>query len=112
MIIYIDIDETICGTPSSRDYSLAIPLLDRIKKFNKLYDDGHIIIYWTARGTVSKIDFSELTAKQLKEWGVKFDEIKFGKPAFDILIDDKALNSLYHLDDLSKLVTEKSLVRK
>ena len=54
MIIYVDIDETICDYPVKRDtskpgdYSTARPLKDNIAKINKLYDEGHEIIYYTA----------------------------------------------------------------
>ena len=34
----------------------------------------------------------ESTHKQLRNWGVKFHELIMGKPSFDILIDDKAIN--------------------
>ena len=51
MIIYVDIDETICNTPNSRDYSLSEPMMERIEKINKLYDEGNTIIYWTAVGS-------------------------------------------------------------
>ena len=52
MIIYVDIDETICETPD-RNYKLSNPIKENIKKINDLYDQGHTIIYWTARGTGS-----------------------------------------------------------
>jgi len=104
MLIYVDIDETICQTPSSRDYSLAIPIYDNIEKINNLYQTGHTIVYWTARGTVSKIDFRELTEKQFQEWGVKYHKLLFGKPAFDLLIDDKALNSLDHFNEINNYI--------
>ena len=32
------------------------------------------------------------TYKQLKNWGLKFDELYFGKPSADFYIDDKSLN--------------------
>jgi hypothetical protein len=32
-----------------------------------------------------------LTLKQLKKWGVKYHKIYFGKPSFDLFIDDKSL---------------------
>ena len=32
-----------------------------------------------------------LTLKQLKKWNVKFDEIYFGKPSYDVVVDDKAI---------------------
>ena len=48
MVIYIDIDETICGYKGKRDYPKAIPNIRNIVKANKLYDEGHTIVYWTA----------------------------------------------------------------
>lgn len=93
MIIYVDIDETICKSPEDRDYSKALPLFDRIEKINRLYDDGNTIVYWTARGTGSGIDWREVTEHQFKDWGVKYHELRFGKPIYDIFIDDKNINS-------------------
>ena len=93
MIIYVDIDETICITPQDRNYAKAVPIQKNIKKINKLYDNGDIIVYWTARGTGSGIDWQEVTEKQFKEWDVKYHELKFGKPMYDLFIDDKNINS-------------------
>jgi uncharacterized HAD superfamily protein len=98
MIIYVDIDNTICST-EEKEYALAQPMLINIKKVNKLYDEGHTIIYWTARGTVSKKDFYMLTYVQLKKWGCNFHELKMGKPAYDLFIDDKNLNSILHWNE-------------
>lgn len=92
MNIYVDIDNTITTT-SETDYKNAKPIPERINKINKLYDDGHTITYWTARGTLSGIDFTELTKNQLTEWGAKHHFLKMKKEAFDLLIDDKAFNS-------------------
>jgi len=92
MIIYIDIDETICETPEDRDYSKAIPIYKNIIKANKLYNNGHTIVYWTARGTGTGINWKEITEKQFEDWGVKYHELKFNKP-YDLIIDDKALNT-------------------
>tara|TARA_R110000824_G_scaffold56794_2_gene155086 strand:- start:18126 stop:18437 length:312 start_codon:yes stop_codon:yes gene_type:complete len=93
MIYYVDIDETICTSPDSRDYSLATPIKENIEKINGLYDAGTTIIYWTARGTGSGIDWREVTEKQFYKWGVKYHELKFGKPIYDLFIDDKNINS-------------------
>ena len=93
MIIYVDIDETICQSPPSRNYAEAVPTINRIKEINQLYDDGNTIIYWTARGSGSGIDWSETTTKQFKKWGVKYHDLKFGKPNYDLFIDDKSINS-------------------
>jgi len=90
MIIYVDIDETICFYEGKREYPLAIPSHKNIAKINKLYDSGHKIIYWTARGAVSGIDWREETTDQLNVWGCKFHELKMGtKPHYDLLICDK-----------------------
>jgi hypothetical protein len=88
----VDIDNTICRTQGS-DYQNSVPLSDRIRKINELYQAGHTITYWTARGGNSGIDWSELTKHQLKNWGCQYHELRMGKPAYDIWIDDKAINS-------------------
>ena len=38
MIIYVDIDETICVTPEDRDYAKASPIVEHIGKINKLFE--------------------------------------------------------------------------
>jgi len=97
MVIYIDIDETICITPgdahTARNYANAKPLLKNIEKCNKLYEDGNTIVYWTARGCTTGIDWFNTTEKQLKEWNVKYHDLKLNKPFYDLFIDDKAINS-------------------
>ena len=93
MIIYVDIDETICQTPEDRNYEKAVPIEKNIDKINKLYQNGNKIVYWTARGTGSGIDWREVTEKQFEEWGVKYHELKFGKPIYDLFIDDKNVSS-------------------
>ena len=93
MIIYVDIDETICISPEDRDYTKAVPIKKNIKKINKMYDNGDKITYWTARGTGSGIDWRKVTESQFKEWGVKYHSLFFGKPIYDLFIDDKNINS-------------------
>ena len=93
MIVYVDIDETICISPEDRDYNKAVPIEKNIKKINKMYDNGDRIVYWTARGTGSGIDWREVTEKQFSKWGVKFHELHLGKPIYDLFIDDKNINS-------------------
>ena len=93
MNIYVDIDDTICISDNGLDYSKAKPMHDRIKKINDLYDKGYHITYWTARGTVTGINWEEITKKQLSKWNVKYHDLKFGKPAYDLFIDDKNISS-------------------
>lgn len=93
MVIYIDIDDTICISPNKPDYHTSYPIYANIEKANKLFDEGHTIVYWTARGTISGKNWKDITEKQFKEWGVKYNEIKFGKPYYDLFIDDKNINT-------------------
>ena len=91
MIIYVDIDGTICHTKNS-DYENSKPRYNQIEKINKLYNEGHEIVYWTARGGTTGIRWSKLTKKQLNEWGCKYTRIEIlKKPSWDLLIDDKTI---------------------
>lgn len=89
----IDIDDTICkeeGPVINRK-----PYLDRIKKINELYDDGHIIIFYTARGNKSgrgEAYYGPITRAQLEAWGVKYHELYFKPFDGDIFIDDRSIH--------------------
>jgi|TARA_R110000822_G_scaffold6439_3_gene27348 CMP-N,N'-diacetyllegionaminic acid synthase len=88
--IYVDIDETICFYSGERLYPKAEPDYENIQKINHLYEQGHQITYWTARGSVTGIDWYDLTETQLKKWGCKWHSLSVGnKPAYDLLICDK-----------------------
>ena len=92
MKIRVDIDETICFYESTRDYPLAKPYKNKILEINRLYDEGHEITYYTARGSVTGIDWYDTTKKQLDEWGCKYNELSVGeKPHYDLLICDKTM---------------------
>ena len=96
MTYCFDLDETICYSPSTvpRDYSLAQPYLSVVQQINSLYDEGHTITIFTARGGTSGKDWHKLTTSQLKFWALKYHTlIDKGKPHFDLLIDDKAINT-------------------
>jgi hypothetical protein len=93
MKIFVDIDNTITITKGS-DYINSQPQYDKIKIVNDLYDDGHTITYWTARGSASGTNHYELTKKQLNDWGVKYHDLMIGKPSYDIFIDDKTINKI------------------
>lgn len=98
-VFLVDIDGTLC-TQTKSEYEKAKPYKNAIKKINSLYDDGNQIIIYTARfmsrakGNRDKayeLGYS-FTLNQLKSWGLKFHELKMGKPHFDICIDDKSYN--------------------
>ena len=59
-----DLDGTLC-TNTEGEYAQALPLPERILKVNELYDKGNKILIYTARGTVTGIDWRDLTQKQL-----------------------------------------------
>ena len=87
-----DLDMTLCFTEGT-EYQSSKPMSERIRTVNELYDQGHKIIILTARGSMSGIDFYELTKGQLASWGIKYHSLQLGKPAADYYVDDKAVNS-------------------
>lgn len=101
-----DIDGTLCTTDSSHDYTLAKPLSDIIDSVNSLYDQGHHITLFTARGASSKIDWHELTVKQLSDWKVKYHLlIDKNKPSYDLFIDDKAIS----VEEWKRIISKKTI---
>ena len=101
----IDIDGTIC-TPGEGcgtcQYEGATPKKDRIEAINKLYDEGHYIIYFTARAMGRNKDkpieeakkvaeelLKPLTKCQLDIWGCKYHELCFKQHDATFYIDDK-----------------------
>jgi phosphoglycolate phosphatase-like HAD superfamily hydrolase len=89
-----DLDGTLCSN-ESLDYNEAKPFVDRIAMVNKLYDDGHTILIETARGSVSGVNWRDITEAQLNNWGVKHHTLRVGvKLAADIYIDDKAIKDI------------------
>jgi hypothetical protein len=97
--LYIDIDGILCVSKDrfasgpyegEFNYEHSTPLIHNIDLVNELYQHNRITI-WTARGKrTGKIDWSEFTIKQLEAWGVNYHEIRFDKPHFDLLWDDKS----------------------
>lgn len=91
MTIYcFDLDGTLCDTFGS-DYENSQPKIDRILRVNQLFNEGHIVIIFTARGSTSGLNWTELTRHQLMNWGVQYHQLILGKPSADIYVDDKAM---------------------
>ena len=111
MNIFIDLDNTLCSTKES-DYKNSTPIIVRIAKINKLKENGNKITIWTARGQRSGIDYTELTKKQLLEWGIQYDELLMGKPSYDLYIDDKSFNVDKYWKIPSKSIKSKKLRSK
>ncbi len=105
MEIRVDIDRTLCTYKQIDGKKTAIPLMQVIRRVNRLYDEGNRIIIWTSRNKISKRDQTEFTKKQLESWGVKYHELDMSKPLFDLFIDDRAINVSHwmqgmHLEEL------------
>jgi hypothetical protein len=86
-----DLDGTLC-TLTDGKYETAEPFVDRIRHVNKLFEEGHTILIFTARGATSKRDLRDFTFGQLSAWGIKFHKLVTDKPHFDLLVDDKAIS--------------------
>jgi hypothetical protein len=99
MVYVFDIDGTICINSNS-EYEKSVPLQDRIDKINQIFDDGHTVIFQTARGmgrsgnsaAYANKAFYEFTKKQLDSWGVKYHSLFLGKPAGDVYVDDRGVS--------------------
>jgi hypothetical protein len=97
-VFCFDLDNVICLTKKNY-YQKSTPIYKSINIINKLYESGFIIKIFTARfmgrsnenANESIKKGYKLTQKQLQKWGVKYHSLIFGKPSFDIVIDDKSL---------------------
>lgn len=96
-----DIDGVIATLTPQNQYDKAHPIQSTIDTVNRLFDAGNYIILNTARGTLTDLDWREVTENQLQKWGVRHHELHFGKPAGDFYIDDRfiSLSDLNHLAD-------------
>ncbi len=98
-IICFDIDNVICKTIGN-EYKKSTPIKKNITKINKIYNSGFYVKLFTARFMgrskenmkLAKKRGYEMTKKQLKKWDVKYHELIFGKPSFDLFVDDKSLS--------------------
>ena len=92
LVYCFDIDGTLCTNNEGR-YLEAEPVEGRVDHVNSLYDTGHVIKLFTARGATTGMDWRSQTERQLAEWGLRYHELIFGKPHADFFIDDKAVHS-------------------
>ena len=97
--ICFDIDGIICYNRKDRNYNKSKPIKKNIKLINKLYKNGFKITLFTARymgrcsnnRILAEKKIKKLTIKQLKFWNVMYHELFFGKPSYDLIVDDKAI---------------------
>ena len=94
-----DLDGVICTANKKGNYSSSKPIKKNINKINELFNKGNVIIIFTARfmgrnndeKIKAKKQAYNITITQLKKWNVKYNKLIFGKPSYDLIIDDKAL---------------------
>ena len=99
LVFCFDLDNVICKTKKNY-YKKSKPIYNSIDIVNKLYYQGHFIKIFTARfmGRSNEnvnqavLKGYKFTQKQLKKWKVKYHYLIFGKPSYDIIIDDKSFN--------------------
>lgn len=100
--VVFDLDNTLVTWPNVyKDYS-TVERIERIAQFSAhLKQHGHEVVICTARNTVTcghnvgKVlkNVGLTTLESLRQLGIDYDEIHFGKPYGDLYIDDKAFNA-------------------
>ena len=95
MIYIFDLDGTLLNTIDA-DYQNAKPIKTRVEKVIDLWEEGHTIVIETARGDV----FTDLTKKQLKDYGIPYHGLSVGKKTFGhVYVDDKGENARDFFND-------------
>ena len=106
--IAFDLDDVICSRPGGIEhfginkYDFCVPDKNVVELVNNLYADGNTIVIYTARGmsqckgNIDKVYelLYDKTINCLKNWDVKYHKLVMGKIHYDVLIDDKAINSV------------------
>lgn len=106
-----DLDGVLADTPPGLDYRRAKPRREIIALANRLKKAGHRIVLHTARGSVTGINWAPVTRRQLRSWGLNFDELIMGKPAADYYIDDRGMH-VSQMETLLRLCGKPSAGRK
>jgi len=107
--IAFDLDDVICWHSPEYDklgvekYLYCEPIDSAIDMVNEYFDSGNKVIIYTARGmnlyrgnlNLIYENLYDLTYDQLLDWGLKFHRLVMGKLSYDVLIDDKVINSRF-----------------
>ena len=92
-VLCFDIDGVLATLVEGNHYQDAKPIPEMIRRVNLAFDAGHHVILFTARGSATGMDWRSITERQLAEWGVKYHELRFGKPAASFYIDDRMMRT-------------------
>lgn len=90
MIYCFDIDDTILDFETHKPIG---KMWDLIAHINKKFFEGNYILIFTSR----KKDKEYFTINQLNKYGIRYNEIKFNKPKYHIMVDDSVINSLDYM---------------
>lgn len=92
--VFVDIDGTLTEPLElGGEYQNARVNPRRVEVVNALVRAGNDVVLYTARGTETGRDWREVTEAQMREWGVDPGvRVEFGKPAWDVLIDDRVFH--------------------
>jgi len=96
--IVFDLDGCLCNQTDG-DYENAVPVPKAIDLVNSLYEHGHEINIHTSRfmgrsngnPIVAYNRGFAFTERQLRAWGVSYHLLVMGKPAADLIVDDRAV---------------------
>ena len=97
-VICFDLDNVLCRTKAN-NYKMSKPIKKNINLVNKLFSNGYYIKIFTARFMGRNNDNIKKASKQgynftklqLKKWRINYHKLIFGKPSYDIYIDDKSI---------------------
>lgn len=98
MKIGVDIDGTLTNETKGWDYENRTPNIPMIEWVNKHYDEGDFIELFTARLGIDK----KTTKEWLKKHGVKYNNLVFNKPKYDLYVGDEVKRP----EEVLKLVKE------
>ena len=108
--VVFDLDGCLCSQTDG-DYEKAKPIEEAIDLVNRLHDSGHEVVIHTSRfmgrskGEVARA-YNEgftFTQQQLRAWGVRYHLLVMGKPAADLVVDDR---SVFFRPDWNQIATE------
>ena len=97
MRLIIDLDGTICSEEKQFSRALAKPLPGSAPFIQKLKQQGHTVIIYSARTWAEY----EMTVEWLNSNLIPFDQLILGKPIGDYWIDDRAIK-FESWDDIEK----------
>jgi CMP-N,N'-diacetyllegionaminic acid synthase len=86
-----DLDGVVFSRVVDGDYSSALPITPMVNTLLRLLDDGLTIVFHSARGSSTGIDWYPITRSHLDELGFSICPLFLGKPNGDFYLDDRSI---------------------